>query len=42
MRTTTSTDYEDGGCGDVKDGVRVIVKGIVGTNGVLTAIEVDF
>ena len=33
IRTTTSTDYEDGGCGDVKDGVRV--KGIVGTDGVL-------
>ena len=42
IRTTSSTHYEDGSCGDVKDGARVILKGLVGLDGVLTAIEVDF
>jgi hypothetical protein len=42
IRTTSNTDYEEGSCGDLRDGVAVRVKGIVGRDGVLTAIEVDF
>ena len=42
MRTTSSTHYEDGTCADLRDGVTVRVKGIIGSDGVLTAIEVDF
>ena len=42
IRATSSTDYEEGSCGDLRDGVAVRVKGIVGSDGVLTAIEVDF
>ena len=42
IRSTSSTDYEEGSCGDLRDGVAVRVKGIVGSDGVLTAIEVDF
>jgi hypothetical protein len=42
IQTTSSTDYEDGDCGAVRQGVRVIVKGIIGTDGVLRAHEVDF
>jgi hypothetical protein len=42
IRTTSSTDYEEGSCGDLSDGVPVRVKGIVGADAVLTAIEVDF
>jgi hypothetical protein len=42
MRTTSSTDYERGDCGGLRNGVMVRVKGIIGSDGVLTAIEVDF
>jgi hypothetical protein len=42
MRTTKSTDYEDGTCADLRGGVTVRVKGIIGSDDVLTAIEVDF
>ena len=42
VRTTLSTDYEGGRCRDVKDGVSLRVKGIVGSDGVMTASEVDF
>ena len=42
IRTTSSTDYEEGSCGELRDGVAVRVKGIVGSDEVLTAIEVDF
>jgi hypothetical protein len=42
IRTTSSTEYEGGSCGDLRDGVAVRIKGIVGSDDVLTAIEVDF
>jgi hypothetical protein len=42
IRTTSSTDYEEGSCGDLRDGVAVRVKGIVGSDDVLRAFEVDF
>ena len=42
IRTTSSTDYEGGTCGDLRDGVMIRVKGIIGSDDVLTAIEVDF
>jgi len=42
IRTTKETHYERGSCGAIQTGVSVSVKGIVGTDGVLKAIEVDF
>jgi hypothetical protein len=42
IRTTNSTEYEGGSCGDLRDGVAVRIKGIVGSDDVLTAIEADF
>ena len=42
VRTTSATVYERGRCRDVIDGVFLRVKGIVGNDEVLTAIEVDF
>jgi hypothetical protein len=42
IRTTSSTEYEGGSCGKLRDGVAVRIKGIVGSDDVLTAIEVDF
>jgi len=42
IRTTSSTDYEQGSCGALSEGVAVRVKGIIGSDDVLTAIEVDF
>ena len=42
IRTTSSTDYEGGTCGDLAEGVAVRLKGLPGTDGVLTAFEVDF
>jgi hypothetical protein len=42
IRTTGSTDYEEGRCGDLTDGVAVRVKGIIESDGVLAAFEVDF
>jgi hypothetical protein len=42
IRTTSSTDYEKGTCGDIANGVAIRVKGIIGSDGVLTAIEVEF
>jgi hypothetical protein len=42
VRTTSSTDYEGGTCGGLRDGTMIRVKGIIGSDDVLTAIEVDF
>jgi hypothetical protein len=42
IRTTSSTEYEGGSCGNLGDGVAVRIKGIVGSDDVLTAIEADF
>jgi hypothetical protein len=42
VRTTSSTDYEGATCGGVDDGAMIRVKGIIGSDDVLTAIEVDF
>ena len=42
IRATNGTTYEDGDCAHVRNGVHVIVKGLVGNDGVLTAIEIDF
>jgi hypothetical protein len=42
VRTTSSTDYEGGTCGGLDDGTMIRVKGIIGSDDVLTAIEVDF
>lgn len=42
VRTTSSTDYEGGSCGDLAEGVAVRLKGLLSTDGVLTAFEVDF
>jgi hypothetical protein len=42
IRTTSSTEYEGGSCGYLRDGVAVRIKGIVGSDDVLTAIEADF
>ena len=42
IRTTSSTDYEGGSCGNLAEGVAVRLKGLPGTDGVLTAFEVDF
>jgi Domain of unknown function (DUF5666)/Viral BACON domain len=42
VRTTSSTDYEGGTCGGLGDGTMIRVKGIIGSDDVLTAIEVDF
>jgi hypothetical protein len=42
VRTTSSTDYEGGSCGDLAEGVAVRLKGLPGSDGVLTAFEVDF
>jgi uncharacterized protein DUF5666/BACON domain-containing protein/all-beta uncharacterized protein len=42
VRTTSSTDYEGGTCGGIRDGTMIRVKGIIGSDDVLTAIEVDF
>jgi hypothetical protein len=42
VRTTRSTDYEDGNCGDIRTFVTVRVTGIVGSDNVLTASEVEF
>ena len=42
VHTTRSTDYEGGYCGDLRDGVTMRVKGIVGSDGVLTASEIAF
>jgi hypothetical protein len=42
IRTTSSTEYEGGSCGNLRNGVAVRIKGIVGSDDVLTAIEVDF
>jgi hypothetical protein len=41
IHTTSSTDYEHGTCADVHDGLVARVKGIIGSDGVLTASEVD-
>jgi hypothetical protein len=42
VRTTSATDFEGGTCGDLRDGVMIRVKGIIGSDDVLTAIEIDF
>ena len=42
VRTTSATDYGDGDCGDIRNNTFVRVTGVVGTDGVVTAEEVEF
>jgi hypothetical protein len=42
VRTTSATDYEGGTCGGLRDATMIRVKGIIGSDDTLTAIEVDF
>ena len=42
IRTNGATDYEGGRCRDLRNGVRVRVRGTIGGDGVLVASEVDF
>ena len=42
VRTTSTTEYDDGDCGDIRNNASVRVTGIVGSDGVVTAEEVEF
>ena len=42
IRTTSATNYLNGDCGDIRNNASVRVTGIVSSNGVLTADEVEF
>jgi hypothetical protein len=42
VRTTSSTDYDDGECDDLRNNRDVRVTGLVGSDNVLTADEVEF
>jgi hypothetical protein len=42
VRTTSDTDYDDGSCGDLGSNTFVVVTGLVGSDGVIRATEVDF
>jgi len=42
IRTTSATDYEDGDCDDIQRNEFVRVTGMVGSDAVLTADEVEF